>query len=237
MVDGAKSWNFKSWHLFFNCEFQSQSIRKYTKCQAFCSVVLTYYTVTRIDVIFCYPDRVPLTHFVHRAKKVFSMWAWIFCWVFCATGIFRRCNGKVFEHRVGANPSDYETGVLPQRQCTLVCKTQRHSLCSLLGFSCRFCSYRKPNFLAVSGRYLPGFSGRICSYWQPNFLAVSGSYLPGFSGGICSYWQPNFPAVSVVTCRDFLALPFLAPEGWDFPAVSVVSGRDFPAIAFLAWVI
>jgi hypothetical protein len=84
---------------------------------------------------------------------------------------------------------------------------------------------------------LPGFSGRICSYWQPNFLAVSGSYLPGFSGGICSYWQPNFPAVSVVTCRDFLALPFLAPEGWDFPAVSVVSGRDFPAIAFLAWVI
>ncbi len=30
-------------------------------------------TVTRIDVIFRYPDRVPLTHFVHRAKKVFSM--------------------------------------------------------------------------------------------------------------------------------------------------------------------
>jgi hypothetical protein len=59
--------------------------------------------------------------------------------------------------------------------------------------------------------------------------------LPGFSGRICSYWQPNFPAVSVVTCRDFLALPFLAPEGRDFPAVSVVSGRDFPAIAFLAW--
>ncbi len=47
----------------------------------------------------------------------------------------------------------------------------------------------------------------------------------------------NFPAVSVVTCRDFLALPFLAPEGRDFPAVSVVSGRDFPAVAFLVWVI
>ncbi len=30
-------------------------------------------TVTRIDVIFGYPDRVPLTHFVHRAKKVFAM--------------------------------------------------------------------------------------------------------------------------------------------------------------------
>ena len=33
------------------------------------------YTVTRIDVIFSYTDRVPLTHFVHRAKKVFAMWA------------------------------------------------------------------------------------------------------------------------------------------------------------------
>jgi hypothetical protein len=84
---------------------------------------------------------------------------------------------------------------------------------------------------------LPGFSGRICSYWQPNFLAVSGSYLPGFYGRICSYLQPNFPAVSVVAGRDFLALPFLAPEGRDFPAVSVVSGRDFPAVAFLAWVL
>jgi hypothetical protein len=61
--------------------------------------------------------------------------------------------------------------------------------------------------------------------------------LPGFSGRIGSYWQPNFPAVSVVTCRDFPALPFLAPEGRDFPAVSVVSGGYFPAVAFLAWVI
>ncbi len=32
-------------------------------------------TVTTIDVIFRYPDRVPLTHFIHRAKKVFSMGA------------------------------------------------------------------------------------------------------------------------------------------------------------------
>ncbi len=84
---------------------------------------------------------------------------------------------------------------------------------------------------------LPGFSVFFCSYWQLNFPAVSGSYLLGFSGRICSYWQLNFPAVSVVTCRDFLALTFLAPEGRDFPAVSVVSGRDFPAVAFLAWVI
>ncbi len=30
-------------------------------------------TVTRLDAIFLYPDRVPLTHSVHRAKKVFRM--------------------------------------------------------------------------------------------------------------------------------------------------------------------
>ena len=45
-----------------------------------CRVFVVYiqfkkYTVTRIDVIFRYQDRVPLTHFVHRAKKVFSMGA------------------------------------------------------------------------------------------------------------------------------------------------------------------
>jgi hypothetical protein len=47
----------------------------------------------------------------------------------------------------------------------------------------------------------------------------------------------KFSGRTVDTCQDFLALPFLAPEGRDFPAVSVVSGRDFPAVAFLAWVI
>jgi hypothetical protein len=57
----------------------------------------------------------------------------------------------------------------------------------LLGFSGCFCSYRKPNFLAVSGSYLPGFSGRICSYWQPNFPAVSVVTLPGFSGYL--FWH------------------------------------------------
>jgi hypothetical protein len=40
---------------------------------SFCNPV--QFTVTRIAVIFRYPDRVPLTHFVHRAKNVFSMWA------------------------------------------------------------------------------------------------------------------------------------------------------------------
>ncbi len=32
-------------------------------------------TVTRLDVIFRYTDWVPLTHFVHRAKQVFALWA------------------------------------------------------------------------------------------------------------------------------------------------------------------
>ena len=74
-----------------------------------------------------------------------------------------------------------------------------HRFCSFLGFSGRFCSYWKPNFLAVSGCYLPGFSGRICSYWQPNFPAVSvvtcltffGTRRPAFSGRICCFW-PGF---------------------------------------------
>ncbi len=146
---------------------------------------MSRYTVTRLDVIFRYLDRVPLIHFVHRAKKVFGMWAWSFCWVFCATGIFRQCNGKVFVHRAGANlwPSDYEPGVLPLRHCSLVYKTQLHSYCSLLGFSGSFCSYRKPNFPAVSGSYLPGFSRRI---W------VTGSRI--------------FRPYQVVTCRDFPAV-------------------------------
>ncbi len=146
---------------------------------------------TSRDVNFCYPDRVPLTQFVHIAKKNSGMWAWIFCWVSCATRIFRRCNGKIFEHRLGANlrPSDYEADILPLRHCILMYVMLWHSLCSFLGFS-----------------------GRFCNYWQPNFPSVSGSYLPGFSGRICSYWQPNFPAVSVVTCRDYLALPFPTKE-------------------------
>ncbi len=72
-------------------------------CAIFCWQQILYYTVTRVDVIFRYPDRVPLTHFVHRAKKVFAMRAWIFCCNLCATGIFRRCNFKVIVHRAGAN--------------------------------------------------------------------------------------------------------------------------------------
>jgi hypothetical protein len=111
------------------------------------------------------------------------MWAWIFCWVFCATGNFQWCDGIVLEHRVGANlwSSDYEADTLPLHPC--ICKVITF-MSSFPGFSGRFCSYRKPNFPAVSGSYLPGFSGRIriCSYWQPNFPAVSGSYLRGFSG-------------------------------------------------------
>jgi hypothetical protein len=32
-------------------------------------------TVTSRDVNLCYPDRVPLTQFVHIAKKNYGMWA------------------------------------------------------------------------------------------------------------------------------------------------------------------
>ncbi len=136
-------------------------------------------------MIFRFPDRVPLTHFAHSAKKVFGMWAWIFCWVFCATGIFRRCNGKVFEHRAGANfrPSDYELGVLPLRHCSLVCMTQRHSHSSLLGFSAVSVVTGSRIFrpyLVVTCRDFPAVS------------AVTGSQI--------------FRLYQVVTCRDFLAV-------------------------------
>ncbi len=76
------------------------------------------HTVTSRDVIFRYPDRVPLTHFVHRAKKVFGMWAWIFCWVFCATGIFRRCTEKHL--RTGrTQTSCFQPDTLPLRHWLL----------------------------------------------------------------------------------------------------------------------
>ncbi len=141
------------------------------------------------------------------------MCARIFCWVFCATGIFWRCNGKIYEHMRGANlrPSEYEPDTLPLRHCILVLKKLWHSLCSLLGFS-----------------------GRFCRYWKPNFPAVSGSYLLGFSGRIYSYWQPDFPAVSVVTCRNFLALPFPARECKKSSSRDQKAGIFRPYLLFLA---
>jgi hypothetical protein len=59
---------------------------------------------------------------------------------------------KVFAHRLGANlrPLDYEPDILPLRHCILVDILLWHSLCSLLGFSGRFCSYWQPDFPAVS---------------------------------------------------------------------------------------
>ena len=56
----------------------------------------SYYTVTSYCVDFCYPDRVPLTQFVHIAKKFwhvglnFRLSFQIFWW----------CNWKIFEHRL-----------------------------------------------------------------------------------------------------------------------------------------
>ncbi len=95
--------------------------------------------------------------------------------------------GSVMEKclRTGANlrPSDYEQGVLPLRHCYHVCKKKWQSFCFLLGFSGRFCSYRKPNFPAVSGSYLPGF---------PALSAVTGNRI--------------FRPYQVVTCRNFPAV-------------------------------
>jgi hypothetical protein len=68
-------------------------------------------------------------------------------------------------------------------------------------------SYRKPNFPAVSGSYLPGFSGRL-QLLAAEFSGRICSYLPGFSGRICSYWQPNFPAVSGSYLPGFSGLTF-----------------------------
>ncbi len=147
----------------------------YSKCSVhmYCqNKVSILFTVTSCDGNFCYPDRVPLTQFVNLAKKNSGMWARIFCWVFCVTRIFQRCNGKILKHRLGANvpPSDYDADILPLRHCILVFMMWWHSLCSFLGFSSRFCSYWQQNFPAVSGSepYLlllaAKFSGCACSY-------------------------------------------------------------------------
>ncbi len=111
-----------TWDSSFSLRVKIKESKNSTLFRVYDLQTIELYTVTRIDVIFRYPDRVPLTHFVHRVKKVFSMGAWILCWVFCATGIFRRCNGKMFEHRGGVNllPSDYDPSVLPLRHCSLV---------------------------------------------------------------------------------------------------------------------
>jgi hypothetical protein len=95
---------------------------------------------------------------------------------------------------------------------------------SLPGFSGCFCSYRKPNFPAVSGSYLPGFSSRICSYWQPNFPPVSGSYLPGFSG-----------LISVTGSRIFRpCLWLLAGIFWPYLSWHQKAGIFRPNLLFLA---
>ncbi len=78
------------------------------------------HTVTRIDVIFRYPDRVPLTHFLHRAKKFLACEPEFYV-DFSAPPEF---SGGVMEKSLstGANlrSSDYEPGVLPLRHCSLV---------------------------------------------------------------------------------------------------------------------
>jgi hypothetical protein len=82
---------------------------------------------------------------------------------------------KVITHRVGRT-SDLQIINQVFYHCataTLCLESKDIYAFPVLVFFGRFCSYRKPNFPAVSGSSLPGFSGRICSYWQPNFPAVS----------------------------------------------------------------
>ncbi len=114
----------------------------------------------------------------------FAICAWIFCWVFSATGIFRRGNGKniltgwarIFDLQI-------------MKQIFYHCSTAFlwiwicHSLCSLLGFSGRFCSFWKPDFPAVSVV--------TCR----DFLAVSAVTGSRISGGICSY-LPGFSGLN-----------------------------------------
>jgi hypothetical protein len=172
-------------------------------------------------VIFRYPDRVPLTHFVHRAKKFWRACGPEFSVEFSAPPEF---SGGVMEKYLGTGwARTFDLQIRKQMfyhcviasLCLLVFIMLWHSLCSFLGFSGRFCSYLQPNFPAVSSCYLPGFSDRICSYWQPNFPAVSGSYLSGFSGltfsgtrrlgfscRICCFW-PGFSGCSYSGMGNF----------------------------------
>ncbi len=72
---------------------------------------------------------------------------------FLAPPEFSSCvTEKMFKHRMCANlwPSDYEADILPLRHSILVNMMLRHSLCSLLGFPGRFCSYWQLDFPAVS---------------------------------------------------------------------------------------
>jgi hypothetical protein len=169
------------------------------------------HTVTRLDMIFRYPDRVPLTHFVHRDKKSFWHLGLIFLLSFLRHRNFPVLQRKSSWAQGGREPLTFRL----RNRCSTTAPLLP-CICEAITFMCS----------------LQGFSGRFCSYRKPNFPAVSGSYLPGFSGRICSYWSRIFRPYQVVTCQEFLALPFLAPEGRDFPAVSVVSGRNFPAVAF-----
>ncbi len=113
------------------------------------------------------------------------MWAWIFCWVCCATRIFRWCDGKVFEHRVGANfwPSDYEADTLPLRHCTLVSGELLHL--------CPNCQDFPAVSVVTGSRIFRPYLVVTCRDF-PAVSAVTGSRI--------------FRRYQVVTCRDFPAV-------------------------------
>jgi hypothetical protein len=94
---------------------------------------------------------VPLTHFVHRAKK------------------FLAC-GPEFSVEFSA-PPEFSGGVTEKYLSTGWAQTSEimnqvfyHCATAPLYVKRNDIHYWQPNFPAVSGTYLPGFSGRICSY-------------------------------------------------------------------------
>jgi hypothetical protein len=81
---------------------------------------LKSYTATSRDVNFCYPDRVPLTHFVHIAKN--NSVRQNFLLSFLRHRNFPAVERQIYEHRRGGNlrPLDFEPDTLPLRHCILV---------------------------------------------------------------------------------------------------------------------
>jgi hypothetical protein len=183
------NWDYKFGHGFLGWKERCMGVKKGFKIFGWSCLTLGYdyersaYTVTRLDVIFRHTDRVPLTHFVHRAKKVFGMWAWIFCWVFCATGIF----GGVTEKYLSTGSA--RTFVLQiMRQVCYHCATASFRKLRY-GIHC-VPSWDFPAVSVVTGSRIFRPNLEVTCRDFPAVSAVTGSrisgricgYLPGFSG-------------------------------------------------------
>jgi hypothetical protein len=152
-------------------------------------------------VIFRYPDRVPLTHFVHRAKK------------------FLAC-GPEFSVEFSAAP-EFSGGETEKSLSTGWARAYNLPIMRQECYHCATASLRKLSY------------GIHCapSWYFPAFSVVSGSRI--FRPNLVVTCQ-NFPAVSVVTCLDFLALPFPARECKKSPSRDQKAGIFRPYLLFLA---